>query len=242
MSKQKTLNTIGTERMCLEHIGNVHKENMRDLENTYQLDRLRENNRADIERRNAEMRFADQNERNKRAMIDTETKAAIDTMNAKTDCEVKIKRVENERLRDKDNFELNMQKERDKFKLDSQNLDYQQEINRKKADTETMRITRELDIKSKDHDEENRRKLIETEGKLKLDTMKVEGNFKKDMAEINNKHEIALKNIQIEEQKMLKEQERESKKLDYDQEINRSNAQLMHEKELNRYKEEQEKI
>jgi hypothetical protein len=128
------------------------------------------------------------------------------------------------------------------LKLDTQRVEKEQEINRKKADTETMRINRELDIKSKDHDEENRRKLIETEGKLKLDTMQIEGQLNNQKAEINNKHEIALKQIKIEEEKMLKEQARESKKLDYDHEINKSNAELLHQKELNRYKEEQERI
>ena len=163
--------------MCLEHIRNVHDENMRDLDNTYQLDRLKENNRQEIARREEERRSEDQKERNRRAMIDTETKAAIDRMRAQGDVDEKIKRVENERNRDNNNFALNKQKQEDQYKLDVKKLDYQQEIERKKADTETKRILGELDIKSKDHNEENRRKLIETEGKLKLDTMKMEGNM-----------------------------------------------------------------
>ena len=56
MSKQKNLDVIGTERMCREYISNVHAENMRDLENTYLLKRLKENNRADIERREMNIR------------------------------------------------------------------------------------------------------------------------------------------------------------------------------------------
>ena len=40
MSNQKNLNVRGTERMCLDHIRNVNDENMRDLENTYQLNCL----------------------------------------------------------------------------------------------------------------------------------------------------------------------------------------------------------
>ena len=85
-----------------------------------------------------------------------------------------------------------------------------------------MRITKELDIKSKDHDEENRRKLIETEGKIKIDTLKVEGEFKKDMKKIDNQHILDLKDLQLKEEKMREEQRRESKKLDYDQEIRKN--------------------
>lgn len=179
MSNQKNLNVEGTEEMCLEHIRNVHDENMRDLENTYQLNRLKENNSADLKRKELEMRFEDHKESNRRALIETETQATVAKIREQGIVDEKLKRIENERLRDKDNSELNMQKERDKFQLDSKNLDNQQEINRKKADTETMRITKELDIKANDHSEENRRKLIETEGKLKIDTMKVENEFKK---------------------------------------------------------------
>ena len=85
-----------------------------------------------------------------------------------------MKRVENERLRDKENFKLNIPKKRDKFQLDSKNLDYKHEKSKEKTKTETIWITRELDIKSNDHKKENRRKLLETEGKLKIDIIKIE--------------------------------------------------------------------
>lgn len=55
MSNQKRLNVYGTERMCREHIENVHKENMADLDYSYQLDRLRENNSHDINTREVEI-------------------------------------------------------------------------------------------------------------------------------------------------------------------------------------------
>ena len=186
-----------------------------DLQNTYQLNRLKENNQYELnhlrvreinrdacQRKELDMRFENQKESNRIAMIETETKAEIDTIRPKGDVQAQIKRIENKINRDNNNFELNKLKEQEQFKLDSINLDYQQEINRKKTDTETIRITRELDIKSKDHNEENRRKLIETEGKLKIDTLEVEGNFKKDIKQIDNKHILDLKEFQLKEEKM----------------------------------------
>lgn len=83
--------------MCREYIENVHKENMTDLENTYQLNRLKENNRADIERREMNMRADAQRERDRRALIDTQTRANIDTIRAQADADGKRGRVENER-------------------------------------------------------------------------------------------------------------------------------------------------
>ena len=65
------------------------------------------NNNDAYRRKELEMRFENQNESNKRAMIDTQTRAAIDTMRAKADVEAQIKRVENERNRDNNDFELN---------------------------------------------------------------------------------------------------------------------------------------
>ena len=140
MSKQKNLDVIGTERMCREYISNVHDENMRDLENTYQLNRLKENNRADIESREMNMRADAQRERDRRVLIDTQTSANIDTIRAQADADDKRGRVENERRRDEQAHELDMQKERDKFQIESKDLDYQQEIKRNEVDRETMRI------------------------------------------------------------------------------------------------------
>lgn len=71
MSHQKRLNVYGTERMCREHIDNVHRENMQDLENTYQLNRLKENNRHEIDRREVDIKADDHRESNRRALIDT---------------------------------------------------------------------------------------------------------------------------------------------------------------------------
>ena len=104
MSNQKHLNVRGTERMCRDHIENVHLENMRDLDNTYQLNRLKENNQYELnrlkennrdacQRKELEIKFENQKESNRRAMIETETKAAIDTMRAKGDVEAQIKRA-----------------------------------------------------------------------------------------------------------------------------------------------------
>ena len=238
----ENISVYGTERMCREHIANVHDEAMRKLDNTYQLNRLKENNRADIERREINMRADAQRERDRRALIDTQTRANIDTIRAQADADEKRGRVENERRRDEQAHELDMQKERDKFQIQIKDLDYQQEIKRKDADRETMRITRELDIKSKDHDEENRRKLIETEGKLKCETLQIENNFKKDIKTIDNKHIIDLKNLELEAEKMREEQRTKSKEADNQHEINKMNAQLLHIQEENRYKEENRRI
>jgi hypothetical protein len=71
-------------------------------------------------------------------------------------------------------------KEENLFKIESEKLKNEQEINRNKATNETKRITKELEIKSKAQGE-SRRKLIETEGKLKIEKAEMENNFKKDM-------------------------------------------------------------
>ena len=225
MSKQKYLNVYGTERMCRDHIENVHQENMADLENTYQINRLKENNRQEIERRELDIKADDHRESNRRALIDTQNRATINSIRAQGEVDEKMKRIDNERQRDKESFELNIEKERNKFKIDSKNLDYQQEINRKKADTETMKISRELDIKSQNLNEENRRKMIETEKKLKIETTKVECDFKKDITKINNEHEINLKNCQIEEEKMREEQRRKGQKVEHRYELDKKNSE-----------------
>ena len=118
--------------MCRENIDNVHRENMQDLENTYQLNRLKENNRDEIDRREVDIKADDHRESNRRALIDTKNRATINTKRVQGEVDEKMKRIENERQRDIQAFELNKERETNRFKLDSKNLDYQQEINRKK--------------------------------------------------------------------------------------------------------------
>ena len=65
---QKNLNVEGTERMCRDHIENVHKENMADLENTYQLKRQKENHEQQIKCGELLLRFKAQTEKDKRSL------------------------------------------------------------------------------------------------------------------------------------------------------------------------------
>lgn len=134
MADKQRLNVYGSTELCKTYVNNVHSENMKEIENEYQLNRLKENNKFELERtkenhkdaqklKELEIQFQDHVEKNKRDMIAVSTKAEVDKKNANSNAEVarinatgnvdtKLKEIDNKRQKDKEEFELKMEAER----------------------------------------------------------------------------------------------------------------------------------
>lgn len=99
-----------------------------------------------------------------------------------------------------------MEVERNKFKLESKNLDNQHQINLIHAQNETTKRKGELEIALQDSASKNKKELIETEGKINNEKQKEDHKHEKEMKELDYKNKKEMEELKIKADKMGLEQ------------------------------------
>lgn len=131
-------------------------------------------------------------------------------MKAKGEIDEKLKKLDNQRQKDKEIYEKEMQIQRDNHTEKMEQIKNKQEIDRIKANNETMEIKGKLDIELENSKEKNKREMIEVEGKVKNELTKTEGELRIKTLEVEGKIDLEKRRIDNER---LKDQENHKKEM-----------------------------